>query len=43
MVFFDFLSKPITMSTDKVSVLCIENHRIYRKTVFITDVLMNHQ
>ena len=33
MVFFDFLSKPITMSTDKVSVLCIENHRIYRKTV----------
>lgn len=33
MVSFDFLSKPITMSTDKVSVLCIENHRIYRKTV----------
>lgn len=33
MVSFDFLSKPITLSTDKVSVLCIENHRTYRKTV----------
>lgn len=33
MVCFDFLSKPIDLEMNKVSVLCIENPRLYRETV----------
>lgn len=33
MVSFDFLSKPIELNSDSVSVLCIENKKLYRDTV----------
>lgn len=33
MVSFEFMSKPIDLSKNKISVLCIENHSLYRKTV----------
>ena len=33
MVSFDFLSKPIEIPNDKISVLYIENQNLYRKTV----------
>lgn len=34
MVSFDFLTKPIELSPDKISVLYIENQHLYRNTVF---------
>lgn len=33
MVSFNFLSKPISLSKEKISVLYIENYQLYRKTI----------